>query len=115
MPAGRCRNYRTRLQGEQDENEKRRVIRNLASSVRYQFYPNEEQNDRADDRHDKTRSMKRGTWFGFGKEAANQSADDRPTDAKQGGQYEPEMLCAGHKRACNQPDDKADNNVPNDV
>jgi hypothetical protein len=103
------------LQGEQDENKKKTVITNFASSVRYQFYPNEEQNDRADDRHDETRRMKRGTWFGFGKEAADQSADDRPTDAKQGGQYETEMLCARHNGARDQPNDEADNNVPNDV
>jgi hypothetical protein len=81
----------------------------------HQFYPNKEQNDRADDRQDETRWMKRGTGFRFGKQARDQSADDRPTDTDQRRHYETEMLSTRHNSACDQPDDEADNNVPNDV
>jgi hypothetical protein len=83
--------------------------------ARRQFYPNKEQNDRADDRHDETRRMKRRTRFRFGKQASDQSADDGTTDTDQCRHYETEMLSARHDRACNQPDDEANNDVPNDV
>src|SRR5206468_5524411 len=56
-----------------------------------QFSPNKKQNDRADDRQDESRWMKRGAWFRFGKQAANQSADDRTTDAEQSCHNQTEM------------------------
>src|SRR5207237_10451957 len=83
--------------------------------ARRQFYPNKEQNDRADDRHDETRRMKRRTRFGFGKQASDQSADDRAADTDQRRHYEPELLSARHNRACDQPDDETDNDVPADI
>jgi hypothetical protein len=90
------------------------AVRKMPLSGR-QFYPNKEQNDRADDRHDETCRMKRRTRFRFGKQAADQSADDRATDTEQRGNDETEILSAGHDRACNQPDDETDNDVPNEV
>ena len=87
----------------------------MPSLGRRQFSPNKEQNDRADDRQDQTRRMKRGTWFRFGKQASDQSANDRATDTKQRGQYEAEMLNARHNSACDETDDETDNDVPNDV
>ena len=39
--------------------------------------------------------MKRGAWFRFGKQAANESADDRTTDAEQSRHDETEMLYPG--------------------
>ena len=84
-------------------------------SSSHQFYPNKEQNDCADDRHDETSEMKRGTRFRFGKQPPDQSADDRATDTKQGRQYETELLSARHNRACDQPDNETDNDVPNEV
>jgi len=34
---------------------------------------------------------------------------------KQGRQYETELLSARHNRACDQPDNETDNDVPNEV
>ena len=59
--------------------------------------------------------MKRGTWFRFGKQASDQSADDGTTNTEQRGHYETEMLYPRHDRACDQTDDETDNDVPNDV
>ena len=59
--------------------------------------------------------MKRGAWFRFGKQTANQSADNRATDAEESRQYKTETLYARHNGACNQSDYEADNNVPNQV
>ena len=59
--------------------------------------------------------MKLGTWFRFGKQASDQTADDRATDAKQNCHYENEMLRAWHDGACNEPDNETDNDGPNDV
>ena len=87
----------------------------MPSLARRQFYPNKKQNDRADDRQDETCRMKRRTRFRFGKQACDQSADDRATDTDQRRHYETEMLSARHNRACNQSDDKTDNDVPNEV
>ena len=87
----------------------------MSSLARRQFYPNKEQNDRAYDRHDETCRMKRRTRFRFGKQASDQSADDRATDTDERRHYETEMLSARHDRACDQPYDETDNDVPNDV
>jgi hypothetical protein len=87
----------------------------MPSLGRRQFSPDKEENDRADDRQDETRRMKCGTWFRFGKQASDESADDRATDTEQSSQYETEMLYARHDRACDQTDDETDNDVPNDV
>ena len=59
--------------------------------------------------------MKRGAWLRPGKQAGNQSADDRATDAEDRRHDETEMLYAWHDSACEQPDYEADNDVPNDV
>src|SRR5206468_10203072 len=59
---------------------------------RRQFSPDKKQNDRADDRQDQSRRMKRGPWFRFGKQAANQSADDRTADAEKSRHYEIDVL-----------------------
>jgi len=59
--------------------------------------------------------MKRRTRFRFGKQASDQSADDRAADTNQRRHYETEMLSARHDRECNQTDDETNNDVPNDV
>ena len=59
--------------------------------------------------------MKRGAWFRSGKQAANQSADDRTADAEKSRHDETEVLYSGHNGARDQPNYEADNNVPNDV
>jgi hypothetical protein len=90
------------------------AVEPLPSSAN-QFYPDKEQNDCADDRHNETRRMKRRTRFRFRKQPSDKSADDGATDANQRRHYETEMLCAGHNRACDQPDNETDNDVPNEV
>jgi len=59
--------------------------------------------------------MKLGTRFRFGKEASDQSSDDRTTDPEQGGHYESEMLRTRHYSACYQTDKEPNNDGPNDV
>jgi len=59
--------------------------------------------------------MKRGAWFRSGKQASDQSADDRTADAEQSRHDETEMLYSRHDGAREQPNYEADNNVPNDV
>src|SRR5436190_4145096 len=81
----------------------------------HEFYPDKEQDDRTDDRHDEPGRMKRRTWLRFGKQSADQSADDRPSDPKQRGHYETEMLRTRHDGTCDQTDDETDNDVRNDV
>ena len=81
----------------------------------HEFYPNKEQNYRADDRHDEAGRVKRRTWLRFGKQAADQSPYDRATDSEERCHYETEMLCARHDGARDQTDDKTDNDVPDDV
>jgi hypothetical protein len=80
-----------------------------------QFYPDKEQNYRADNGHDETGWMKGRAWFRLGKQAADQSAYDRATDSNQRRHYEPEVLRARHDGASDQTDDEADNDVPDDV
>jgi hypothetical protein len=80
----------------------------MTSLARRQFYPNKKQNDRTDDRQNEARRMKRRTWFRFGKQASDQSANDRATDTDQPGHDETELLSARHNRACNQSDDETD-------
>src|SRR5438034_11478948 len=67
----------------------------------HEFYPDKEQDDRADDRHDEPGGMKRRARLRLGKQPADQSADDRAPDAKQRGHYETEMLRARHNGSCN--------------
>jgi len=76
---------------------------------RCEFSPNKEQNDRADNRQDETRRVKRRTWLRFGKQASDQSPDDRATDAEQRGHYESEMLRTRHYGSCDQANYKPDN------
>jgi hypothetical protein len=59
--------------------------------------------------------MKRGAWFRFGKQAANQSADDRTADAEKSRHDETDVLYSRHYGARDQPNYEANNNVPNDV
>ncbi len=59
--------------------------------------------------------MKRRTRFRLGKQASDKSAHDRATDTEQRGHDETEILSPGHDRACDQPDDETDNDVPNEV
>ena len=80
-----------------------------------QFYPNKEQNNRANDRQNEARWMKRGAWLRLGKQATDQSADDRATDAEESRHDETEMLYARHNSACDQTDDETDDDVPDDV
>jgi hypothetical protein len=80
-----------------------------------QFYPDKEENNRADDRHDKTGRMKSRAWFRFGEQAADQSAEDRATDPEQRGHDETELLRPWHDGACDQTDDETDDDGPNDV
>jgi hypothetical protein len=87
----------------------------LEFKSRCEFSPDKEQNDRANYRQDETRSVKLGTWFGFGKNARDQSSDDRATDAEQCGHYESEVLRTRHYGACDQTDKEPDNNGPKDV
>ena len=59
--------------------------------------------------------MKRRARFRLGKQAADQSTDDRAGDPKHRGHYETEMLGARHDGARDQTNDKTDNDVPDDV
>lgn len=43
--------------------------------------------------------MKRGAWFRFGKQAANESADDRTTDTEQSRHNQTEVLYTRHDGA----------------
>jgi len=51
--------------------------------LRCQFSPNEEQNDRANDRQDEARWIKRRTWLRFGEQTSDPSPDDRAADPKE--------------------------------
>jgi hypothetical protein len=84
-------------------------------SLGHQFYPNEQQDDRADNRHDETGRMKRRTWLWLGEQSADQSPDNRATDANQRSHYETKVLRTRHNGSCNQTDDETDYDVPNDV
>ena len=59
--------------------------------------------------------MKCGTWFRFGKQAANQSTDDRTADAENSRHDETEVLYSRDNAPREQPNYEADNDVPNDV
>ena len=82
---------------------------------RCQFSPDIEQNDSANHRQDETCRVKLRTWFGFGKNAGDQSPNDRATDPKQRGHYESEMLRTRHYSAGDQTNEEPDNDGPNDV
>jgi hypothetical protein len=82
---------------------------------RYQFYPDKEQNNRADDRQDKPSGMECRTGRGFGKNPRDQAADDRAADAEQRGGDEAEMLCSRDNGARNPTDDETDNDRPDNV
>src|SRR5262245_1995296 len=84
-------------------------------SSNHEFYPDKEQNDRADDRHDKTGRMKCCPWLRFGKQTADQSAENRATDPEERRHYETEMLRARHDGPCDQADNETDDYVPDDV
>src|SRR5437588_11554377 len=58
---------------------------------------------------------KRRAWFRLGKQTSDQSADDRASDTEYRSHYETEMLRARHNRSCNQTDNEANNDVPNEV
>lgn len=90
-------------------------IAGFASLRRRQFSPNKKQNDRANDRQDEARRMKRGAWCRFRKQASDQSANDRPSDAKQSRHDETHMLHTWHDSPCDQTDNETDNDGPNDV
>ena len=55
--------------------------------------------------------MKRRTRLRFGKQAADQSTDDRAADAKQRRHYESEVLRARHDGACDPTDDETDDDT----
>ena len=81
----------------------------------HEFYPNEEQNDRPNERHDETGRMKCRPRLRFGEQAADQSPYNRATNSEKRSHYETEMLCARHDGARDQTDDETDNDVPDDV
>src|SRR5262249_34678968 len=83
--------------------------------LNHEFYPDKEQNDRADDRHDETGGRTCGHWIRFGKETADQSAQNRATDPEERRHYETEMLRAMHDGPCDQADNETDDYVPEDV
>ena len=85
------------------------------SALGEEFYPNKEQNDRANDGHDEAGGVKRRTWLRFGKQTADQSPDDRATYPEECGHYETEMLRARHDGACDQTHDETDDDVPDYV
>jgi hypothetical protein len=82
---------------------------------RCEFSPNKEQNERANDRQDETGWVKLRTWLRSGKQASDQSPDDRATDAEQRSHYESEMLRTRHYGPCDQANDEPDNYGPNDM
>jgi hypothetical protein len=47
-------------------------------------------------------------------EAADESADDRSSDAKGGGKEKAQLICARHDCACYQTHDETDDNGPDD-
>src|SRR5581483_3231157 len=60
----------------------------------------EQDDDRADDRHDETRRMEHGTVRRFLEQTADQAADDRAADAEQHGEDETQMHRARIEEAC---------------
>lgn len=80
-----------------------------------QFYPDKEQNNRADDRQNESGWVKGGAGSGLGENPRDQATDDRAADAEQRGSDETEMLRPWHNGARNPTDNKADNDRPDNV
>ena len=59
--------------------------------------------------------MKCRTGLRFGKQSADQSAQNGTTDAQEGGHYETELLRARHDGPSDQTDDETDDDGPNNV
>ena len=77
--------------------------------------PNIKQNDRADDRHNKTGRMKGGTGRWFRKESCDQTSNNGTADAEQACENEAEVFGARQNFLCNPTDDETDNDGPDDM
>jgi len=71
--------------------------------------PDKEKDNRAEDRHDNPGGMERCSGLRFGKEPADQAADDGSGNAEYGRQDESHVLSAGQNRAGDKSDDEAEN------
>ena len=89
------------------------LVGRLADQIK--FNAGVEQNQRADDRHDKSGRVKAGTGCRFRKESGDQTADDGTADAEQAGKDEAEVLDTRHNFLGNPATNETDNNRPNDV
>ena len=80
-----------------------------------QFSPDKEQNQRANNRHDEARGMKRRAWRRLRKESGDQTADDGTADAQQAGKDEAKVLGTRHNFLGNPTTNETDNDRPDDV
>src|ERR1700720_3666563 len=77
------------------------------------FAPDPEQNQCADDRHDESGRMKRGSWCWSREQPSNQPSNNGSGDAENHRQQEPHL--ESHERFRDPTDNETDNDRPNDV